>query len=140
MAALRMAEPVTAARSSRTTQVQRTAAMVGSGVVSVTGVAQAAHVDLNLALFDRTRRFRAARTSGASGKLDLGHALHNAALGANEVRMRAIVIVGDRFEPPHVIADVGATEQADLRQIGQIAIDRGAVPRVRGETIGNVAV
>jgi len=70
----------------------------------------------------------------------LGQALDGAALGADEVRMLPVVVVGHGFEPPDVVADVGAASEADLREVGQVAIDRGAVPRVRGEAIGDVGV
>ena len=100
-----------------------------------TGVAEAAHVDLDLTVAHRARRLRA-----TNGELDLGHAFDGAALGADEVRMRRVVIVRDGLESPHVIADIGAARETGAREVGEVAVDRGAIPRLRGQAIGGVAV
>lgn len=86
----------------------------------------------------RTDRARSPRTTHR--QLDLGHALHRAALGTYKVRMRTVVLVGDGLEPPHVIADIGAPSQAGLREIDEVAIDRRAIPPVRCEPIRSIAV
>ena len=106
------------------------------------GVAEAAHVDFNLALLDRTRRLGArGRARRTYGELDLRHTFDAAALGAHEMRMRArLVIARDRLEPPHVIADVGAAHEARFDEVGEVAVDRRAIPFLRGEPVGDVAV
>ena len=50
------------------------------------------------------------------------------------------VFFGDSFEPPHVITDVRAPDQFRFREIGEVAIDRGAVSRLARESIGDIAV
>ena len=83
---------------------------------------------------------RAGCPRAAHGELELGQTLDGAALGADEVRVRHLVTVGDGLEPPHVIADIRATRETSLREIDQVAIDRRAVPHLCSETIRDVAV
>src|SRR5262245_5977419 len=91
-------------------------------------VAQAADVDLDLTLLEGARRLRAAH-----GELELGQTFDAAALDADEMRMRHVVIVArhPRLEAPHVVADIGAAREAGLDQIDEVAVDRRAVPRLR---------
>ncbi len=94
-------------------------------------------MDLDLPRAHRSRRSRA-----TNRELDLGQALDGAALGTHEVRMRAFMLVRriHRLEAPHVIADIGAPREPSLGEIDEVAIDRGAIPSVRGEAIGDVTV
>jgi hypothetical protein len=75
-------------------------------------------VDLDLPLLHGTRRLRP--PARGHRELELREALDGAALGAHEVRVRGIVLVALRFEAPHVIADVGAAQQANLREIDRL--------------------
>ena len=106
-----------------------------SGVPLDAAVAQAAHVDLDLPVAHGARCLRTTH-----GELELGHALDGAALGADKVRMRGVVIARDGLEPPYVIADIGAAREAGSREVGEVAIDRGAIPPLRGKAIGDIAV
>ena len=105
------------------------------------GVAHAADVDLDLPLLDRARRtIPRPRAGAANRELHLRQTLDDAALGAYEMRMRRVVRVADRFEAPHVVADIGAAREARLGEIDEVAIDRRAIPPVRREPIRNIAV
>lgn len=94
-------------------------------------------MDLDLPRAHCTRR-----TCATNGELDLGQTLDGAALGADEVRVRAFVLVRgiDGLEAPHVITDIGATCEARLGEIDEVAIDRRAIPSAGSEQIGHVAV
>src|SRR5689334_6925929 len=94
-----------------------------AAAVSDAGVAETADVDLDLALLDGTRRLGAA----ARGELELGETLDGPAFRADEVRVCRVVLVGHGFETPHVVTDVGAAQKSRIREIDQVAIDRGAV-------------
>src|ERR1043165_9604310 len=93
------------------------------------GVAQAADLDLDPLLADG-----AGRLGPGHRVLEIGQALDGAALGAHEMWVcRRLVVAGDRLETPDVVADIGAVRQADVREVGQVAVDRRRVPRLRGE-------
>ena len=90
-------------------------------------------MDLDLALLDGARRLGA-----ANSQLDLGQALDAAALDTDKVRVVVVAVV--RLEPPGVIANIGAPDEADLGEVRQVPIDRRAVPRRRRQAIRHVAM
>ena len=81
------------------------------------------------------------RTAGVSDQLQAGHTFDRATGGADKMRMgRGLVAGGLGLKPPDVVAEIHATRQPRLGQIGQVAKQRGAVPQGFIEQAANVCV
>jgi len=81
-------------------------------------------VNVDLTSLDGPGHFRTIRR-----ELDFAQTRDDTTLRTNEMRVpRGVMLICDGLEPPHVVADVGPSQQTYLCEVGQVSVDRREIP------------